>query len=98
MNRSFILLFLSSIILFSSCDSNEIGFSKDVNPQTIYFDYKVWGEEEKDDIIVLLQYRFGGANGTTLVLQEPSKAELDGELIRTDSSRMTGAFMRSRNR
>jgi hypothetical protein len=92
MTRSSLLLFLSSIVLLSSCDSNEIGYSKDVNPQTIYFDYKVWGEEEKDDVIVLLQYRFAGVNGTTLVLQEPSKVELDGELIPTDSSRMTGAF------
>src|ERR1700682_1925891 len=92
MNRSLLLLFLSLIILFSSCESNEIGDSKDVNPQTIYFDYKVWGEEGKDEIVVLLQYRFAGANGTTLVLEEPSKVELDGEVVKTDSSRMTGAF------
>jgi hypothetical protein len=92
MIRPFVLLLFSSIILFSSCNSNEIGYSKDVNPQTIYFDYKVWGEEEKDDVVVLLQYRFAGVNGTTLVLQAPSKVEFDGELIPTDSSRMTGAF------
>src|ERR1700686_4421451 len=92
MNRSVVLLFLSSIILFSSCGSNEIGNGKDVNPQTIYFDYKIWGEEGKDDIVVLLQYRFGGVNGATLLLEDPSKVEFDGELIKTDSSRMTGAF------
>ncbi|MES1215092.1 MAG: hypothetical protein ABUT20_06225, partial [Bacteroidota bacterium] len=36
--------------------------------------------------------RFAGENGTTLVLNSPSKAELDGELIKADSSKMTGAF------
>jgi hypothetical protein len=92
MKSCFALLFLSSVILFSSCTSNEISNIRDVDPQTIYFDYKVRGEEGNDDIAVLLQYRFGGVNGTTLVLEEPSKVELDGELIRTDSSRMTGAF------
>jgi hypothetical protein len=88
-------LFFSIIALsffFSSCSSNEIGNSKDVNPETIYFDYQVTGEEGNDDITVMLQYRFGGENGTTLVLEEPSKVELDGQVIKTDSSRMTGAF------
>jgi len=88
------LLFLFAAVIFSlfSCSSNEIGSSKDVNPETIWFDYQVWGEEGHDSMTVLLQYRFAGENGTTLVLDEPSKVELDGELIKTDSSKMTGAF------
>lgn len=88
-------LFFSIISLsffFSSCSSNEIGNSKDVNPATIYFDYQITGEEGNEDITVMLQYRFGGENGTTLVLEEPSKVELDGQVIKTDSSKMTGAF------
>jgi hypothetical protein len=91
MNRLASILILISFI-YSSCNSNEIGGSKDVNPESIYFDYKITGEEGKDDITVMLQYRFAGANGTTLVLDEPSKVELDGQAIRVDSSRMTGAY------
>src|SRR4026208_282257 len=83
---------LVSILILTACNSNEIGSSKDVNPETIYFDYKLWGEEGNDDITLMLQYRYGGKNGTTLVLGEPSKVELDGELIPADSSNMTGAF------
>ena len=89
------LLFLSILsvcFFFISCTSNEIGNGNDVNPNSIYFDYRIWGEEGNDDITVMLQYRFGGVNGTTLVLEEPSKVELDGQQIKTDSSRMTGAF------
>lgn len=88
----FIGLLFSSTLLIASCNSNEIGNSKDVNPETIWFDYKVWGEEGNDDATVMLQYRFGGSNGTTLTLEEPSKVELDGKLIKGDSSKMTGAF------
>jgi len=82
---------LSSIFLFS-CNSNEIGDLKDVDPDAVYFDYKVSGEEGNDEVTVMLQYRFGGSNGTTLVLEDPSKVELDGVRIATDSSKMTGAF------
>ena len=87
------LFLLSAItILFFSCTSNEIGNSKDVNPDAVYFDYKIWGEEGKEDITVLLQYRFGGKNGTTLVLNDPASVNLDGKEIPADSSKLTGAF------
>ncbi len=85
-------LILSLSVFFLSCTSNEVGNSKDVNPESIWFDYKIWGEEGNPDMTVMLQYRFGGSNGTTLVLEEPSKVELDGVQIKADSSKMTGAF------
>jgi hypothetical protein len=79
-------------ILFFSCTSNEIGNSKDVNPDAVYFDYKIWGEEGKEDVTIMLQYRFGGKNGTTLVLNDPASVSLDGKEIPADSSKLTGAF------
>ncbi|MBS1620168.1 MAG: hypothetical protein JST10_00720 [Bacteroidetes bacterium] len=89
--RSYCIIFFIGI-LFISCNSNEIGKSKDVDPQSVYFDYKVWGEEGRENVTVMLQYRFAGPNGTTLVLDEPAKVELDGKSIRVDSSRLTGAY------
>jgi len=92
MNRLFSLFLVSVSVLVFSCNSNEIGNSDDVNPETIFFDYKVWGEEGDEDVTIMLQYRFAGKNGTTLVLEDSAKVELDGQLIRVDSSKMTGAF------
>lgn len=92
MNRSFALLLFLQVIFLASCNSNEIGNGKDVNPEGIYFDYKIWGDEGNDNLTIKLQYRFGGKNGTTLTMEEPSKVELDGELIPVDSSKMSGAF------
>ena len=86
----FCLAFFSLIIF--SCKSNETGSSSDVNPESIYFDYKVWGEEGNDHITVMLQYRFAGPNGTTLLLEDPGKVELDGVQLAADSSIMTGAY------
>src|SRR5450432_1607521 len=79
-------------LLLAGCKSNETGSSKDVSPEAVYFDYKIWGQEGEGDITVMLQYRFGGENGTTLVLEDASKVELDGEFIKANSSVMTGAF------
>ena len=92
MNRFLFLLLISSFLIFSSCNSNEIGNSKDVNPDAIYFDYKIWGDEGNDNLTIRLQYRFGGKNGTTLTIENPAKIELDNELVPVDSTKMTGAF------
>jgi hypothetical protein len=92
MNRFFLLLFVTPTLFLAACTSNEIGSSKDVNPETIFFDYKIWGEEGNDNLTVMLQYRFGGQNGTTLTVDKPGKVELDGEVVRVDSSRMSGAY------
>ena len=80
------------IVFFTGCTSNEIGYNKEVNPDAIYFDYNIWGDEEGGNVTVKLQYRFGGPNGTTLVLEEPAKVEFDGKLLEVDSSRMNGAW------
>jgi hypothetical protein len=92
MNRLFALLLSIPSIFLVTCNSNEIGSSKDVNPEAIYFDYKIWGDEGNDNLTIKLQYRFGGENGTTLLLDEPSKVELDGEVLKADSSKITGVF------
>jgi len=93
MNRThFIISAFVSIFSLLSCTSNEIGNIKDVNPEAVFFDYEIWAEEGKEDVTVNLQYRMGGKNGTTLVLDEPSKVMLDGEPLIVDSAKVTGAY------
>lgn len=93
MKREYLLTLTSTLILFLiSCTSNEIGNSKDVNPDAVYFDYEIWCEEGREDVTINLQYRMGGKNGTTLVLDEPSKVTFDGEQLDVDSAKVTGAY------
>ena len=95
MNRTYSFnsaLTLTLVLFLFSCTSNEIGNSKDVNPDAVFFDYEVWAEEGKEDVTVNLQYRMGGKNGTTLILDEPSKVILDGEQLKVDSAKVTGAY------
>jgi hypothetical protein len=87
-----ILAFCFALLAMTSCTSNEIGNSKDVNPDAIFFDYSIIAEEDGQDVTVNLQYRMGGKNGTTLVLDEPSKVLLDGEQLKVDSAKLNGAY------
>ena len=84
--------FLTLAILVIACSSNEIGNSKDVNPQTVYIDYSVEHEENNPTVSCIAQFRFAGKNGTTLILNEPAKIELDGKKMQLDSSSSSGAF------
>src|SRR5688572_17926876 len=82
----------SALTFLFSCTSDEIGNSKDVKPDAIFFDYRIWADETREDVTVNLQYRMGGRNGTTLVLTEPSKVLFDGEQLKVDSAKVTGAY------
>ena len=90
--KCFFALMLYVTVVLMGCTSNEIGYSKEVSPDAVYFDYNIWGDEESGNVTAKFQYRFGGPNGTTLVLEDPAKVEFDGELLPVDSSRMNGAW------
>ena len=83
------LLFIAYL---PSCTSNEIGESKDVNQEKIYQQYTIRQTEGEEKASVYAQFRFGGRNGTTLVLTPPSMLTLDGEPIKADSGKYAGAF------
>ena len=90
--KGFLAIAVCFAIFLAGCTSNEISYSKEVSPDAIYFDYSIWGDEESGNVTAKFQYRFGGPNGTTLVLEEPAKVEFDGELLQVDSSRMNGTW------
>jgi hypothetical protein len=73
-----------------SC-SEEIGQIKDVNPETVYFDYSV-NQNKDGEAEYIFRYRFAGANGTTLFLNPPSEIRFDGQVIKSDSSNTMGVY------
>ena len=83
---------LCAIALFSACTSNEIGESKDVSQDKIYQSYSISQYGETNDVDINCQFRFAGRNGTTLVLNNPSKIIFDNEALKVDSSAASGAY------
>jgi hypothetical protein len=84
-----------TILLFAACTSNEIGDSKDVAQDKIYQDYSITYTEGNANAEVFCQYRFGGKNGTTLVLNTPSSVSFDGEKLSVDSNNISGAYYKT---
>lgn len=90
MKKLFVLFFISALII--SCKDEEIGNSKDVNPETIFTHYDINYTEGNENITCKATFRFGGDKGTTLVLANPSSVELDGKKLVVDSSKFEGAY------
>ena len=79
-------------ILLISCNDRQENTVKFISNDAVYFDYQVWGDDEKGSITVMLQYREEDADGKPISLKPPSKAELDGKLLDTGSTKSSGAY------
>jgi hypothetical protein len=91
MNPAAIFAFFT-VIIIAGCNNREDVTIKYVDNDPLYFDYKIWGEEGRDEVTVLLQYRGEDQDGLTRLLKNPSKVEFDGVLLKADSSKMSGYF------
>ena len=84
--------FIFLLVFVSACTDNTIGNKKEIDPDAIFFDYIIRGDEDDSNVTLYLQFRIGGPNGYTLTLKDPARVELDGEIIPGDSARLTGAY------
>lgn len=88
MNRAvYVIMFL--LIALISCREEA---SKTKDPRNLYFDYQVHGEAARDFVTCLFQFRYDEDDETAVVLEEPSKIELDGEIVNADSSKYSGVY------
>ncbi len=80
------------IIGFVACKSEDKDVNQNDNPQSIFLDYQVTGNEEEDSVTVLLHFRNSDIEGEAFRLDKPSEVRLDGESLAYDSSKMTGFY------
>jgi hypothetical protein len=80
------------VLLFSAACKNVVRDRKQVDPDSIFLDYKIRGEEKDSTVTVYIQYKMGGPNGPTLVLDDPARVQLDDEIIPTNSAKLSGAY------
>lgn len=79
-------------LLITSCSSNEIANSKDVNADKIYVKYTIDYIEGNALTKIKAQFRFSGYRGTTLVLNEPAAILLDDKPLTSKSDYFNGAY------
>ena len=87
-----ILIPAALMSLLLSCTNNESLKKTDVNPNTVYFDYTVRGDDDDTNVTAYIQFKRGGPNGPALVLENPAKVELDGETIPSHIAKLTGTY------
>lgn len=96
MRKIFFWIVPCAFFLVAACSNNESRVKNEIDPEAIYFDYRVWGDEEESDVTVRLQYFMGYGEGSTILWESPAKVELDGEFLQADSSRMNGYYYEAR--
>jgi hypothetical protein len=90
--RKFVLVLILSASLLFSCKNGRDTGDKKPGEGHIFLDYKVWGDEETNEITVKLQFRSGQIDSPTLVLPASSRVKFDGEIVAADSSKWDGAY------
>lgn len=81
---------------FVACKSKDKTANLNDDPQSIFLDYQVTGNEEEDSVTILLHFRDGDIEGNAFRLDKPSGVALDGEALAFDSSKMTGYYYETR--
>ena len=85
--------FVALLVIVGACDNNgKRHVDKIVNSNLLYFDYKIWGDEETGFITLNLQYRLGRSEGMPVRLEPPGHVTVDGYRIEPDSSKMNGVY------
>jgi hypothetical protein len=84
------IIFLSGII--TSCVNRDEKIVKYIDTDALYFDYQVWGDDDKQVMTLMLQFRQGDAEGKPVALQLPAKVELDNRQLNADSTKMSGVY------
>lgn len=89
MKKTFYTFLIGSLLL-GSCTHNDNTDTKE--DTALYAQYRIWGEEGRDNVTCLLRFKPSASSAQTFVLQQPAKVQLDNEVLTADSSRLGGAY------
>jgi len=96
MRYSLIFWILGITASFAACTNRDATPEKELSTDEVYFDYKINGDDESGEMTAVLQFRYGGRDGETLLLNEPSSVQLDEETLEADSAEQSGVFYETR--
>ncbi len=89
----FIILLCIVLIPHYRCLDKDKKERMDISSQAaVYFDYKIWVDEESNAATGVLRFRKNGRAGSTILIENLGKVEFDGQIVHPDSSKMNGIY------
>lgn len=79
-------------VALSACTNQAEKSPAAADADKVFYDYKVWAEEGREDATVMLRYLAGGEQGEALALPKRAAVTLDGEPLQPDSAAAMGIF------
>jgi hypothetical protein len=93
MRHALFLMTILVVICFTGCkEEDKKVVARGLPLSSIYLDYQVWGEEEKEYVTVLIRLFENSNFKKPVALPAPGFVELDGQVLIADSSEMAGHF------
>jgi hypothetical protein len=92
MRHVLFLMTIMVVICFTGCKEEDKKVVQGLPLRSIYLDYQVWGEEEKEYVTVLIRLFENSNFKRPVALPAPGFVELDGQVLTADSSEMAGHF------
>lgn len=89
MKKTFYTFLIGSLLLSACTDNENNGAKEETAP---YAQYRIWGEEGRDNVTCLLRFKPSASSSQTFTLQQPARVQLDSEVLTADSSRLGGAY------
>ena len=91
-SKTNVVLILAFAVIVAGCKSKDKKrASEQISYDQLYFDYSITAEDESENVTCVFQYKDGGEEGKAVDIA-PAKVELDGRLIETDSTKLSGFF------
>lgn len=81
-----------AMVLLASCNAAVQQEEKYKAEDMLYMDYQATGEEGRDEVTVRLQFRYGGPEGKSMLLDSAASVSFDGQQLKADSSKMGGTY------
>jgi hypothetical protein len=82
------LIFLC--VTLAGCSDSTMQPAK--NMRGLYFEYNIYGEEDKGEVTTVLRYHQAGPNGDNILIKQPGNVQLDGRILNPDSTHYTGIY------
>lgn len=85
------LIIVLLVFITLACNNARTG-KRESRTAALYADYKIEGEEGKDSITCIFQFKNNRFSPETFLLEDPAGVQLDGTAIQPDSTAFTGVY------